>query len=340
MGTQARWKTMTAAAVTAAVAACAFGAWRMLSAPSAPPAPPFPLVIAAPVQLGSGSVFLADQQQLFGAHGLKAEVRTFRLGKQGLQAVMDGKADFAVVADTPFMLAVLRGARIAAVATIFESRKTMALVARRDSGITDFAALDGKRVGTVLGTNAEFFLDTMLEVQGIGRERVRVIDLKPDSLNAGLRAGEVDAVTVWNPDLARLEQEFGARATTLYGQDLFVYRFLLVATQAYIDQHGPQVQQLLATLRQANDFIKDNPEPARAVLGKAIGLAPELLGPSFDPGDYTLVLDQSLLLALSAQTRWAREKGLVKPGPIPDYLDFVRPEPLRAVASDAVRIIR
>lgn len=51
------------------------------------------------------------------------------------------------------------------------------------------------------------------------------------------------------------------------------------------------------------------------------------------------VLDQSLLLALSAQTRWAMAKGLVKAGPAPSHLEFVRPEPLNAVAPDANRMI-
>jgi ABC-type nitrate/sulfonate/bicarbonate transport system substrate-binding protein len=118
-----------------------------------------------------------------------------------------------------------------------------------------------------------------------------------------------------------------------------VYRFLLVAKRAYIDAHGAQVQQLLTALRHSNDYIKNNPEPARTLLGAEVGMAPHLLQHAFDPTDFTLVLDQSLLLALSAQMRWANAKGLVKPGPVPSYREFVRAEPLNAVAPDANRMI-
>ena len=332
-------KTIGVAALLAAVSVAVLLAWRQ-AVPAAPSGPAFSMTVGVPTQLSAGAVFVADQRQLFAQQGLAVGIQRFLLGKLALAAVLDGKADFAIVAETPFALAVLRGARIATLGTVFESRKSIAIAARGDSGVSDTASLAGKRIGTVLGTNAEFFLDTMLEVHGVERAQVEVIDLKAGDLVAALRSKRVDAITAWNPDLARIVQESGGRGVLLYGEDLFVHRFLLVARQDYIDANGPQVKALLAALRQANDFIKGNPEQARSMLGPEVGLSPALLEPSFDPTDFTLVLDQSLLLAISVQMRWAAAKGLVKAGAAPNYLDFMRPEPLTAVAPDAVRIIR
>ncbi len=336
MSRSMRWKLMT----VAMIALLGLAAWQLGTrlAPGARAAP-YPLTVAMPVQLSAGALYVAEQQQLFAQQGLAVNYQRFLLGKQALQAVLDGDADVAIVADTPFMLAVLHGEKIAALATVYASRKTIAIVGRRASGVTDTSTLAGKRVGTILGTNAEFFLDTMLDVHGVKRDQVTVAGFKPDELSAAFRDGKVDAVTVWNPDLARLEQEFGAQAVTFYGEDLFVYRFVLVAKQAYIDSHGAQLRQLLAAIKQANSVIRQQPEATRAMLGKAIGLAPALLVHAFDPTDYTLVLDQSLLLSLSAQTRWAIAKGLVKPGPAPDHRQYVRSAALDAVAPDANRII-
>jgi ABC-type nitrate/sulfonate/bicarbonate transport system substrate-binding protein len=338
MNIEPRWKRYGMA--LAVLAGAAFAAWhagarRPLAASAA-----VPISIAVPVQLSAGAFFVADQQQLFAQQGLAVQLKRFLLGKQALQLVLDGGADFAVVADTPFVLALLKGEPIATLATVYSSRRSIAIVGRRDSGVSDTASLAGKRVGAVLGTNAEFFLDTMLEVHGVERGQVQVVNLKPDELTSAFRARRVDAVAVWNPDLALLGQEFGPQAVAIYGQDLFVYRFLLVARQAYIDSHGAQVRQLLTALRQGNDFIKDNPELARTRLGAALGMEPRLLVHAFDPTDFTQVLDQSLLLTLSAQMRWAMAKGLAAPGPLPSYQDFVRAGPLEAVAPDANRIIR
>jgi ABC-type nitrate/sulfonate/bicarbonate transport system substrate-binding protein len=339
MGLYQRWKAITAG-VAALLVAAALAAWR-LAAPdlAGSPGPAFPINIAMPVQLAAGAVFLADKRNLFANQALAVKPQRVLLGKQALQAVLDNRADFAIVADTPFMLAVLKGARIAALATVYESRKTMAILGRRDSGVHDVDTLEGKRIGTVFGTNAEFFLDTMLDVHGVDRDNMEVSNMPLDALPAAFRNRQIDALTVWDPDLARLEQEFGPKVVTIYGEDLFVYRFVLVARQDYIATHAAQVRRFLTALKQSNDFIRENPDQARTLLGAEVNLAPDLLKHSFDPADYTLVLDQSLLLALSAQIRWAHAKGLVKPGPIPDYREFVRSEPLSAVVPDANRMI-
>lgn len=333
-----RW-TKAAALAAVLLAGAAWIAWRQ-AGPARPAGPDFVMTVAVPTQLASGAVFLADQQQLFAQQGLVVKQRRFELGKQALQTVLEGGADIAIVADTPFILAVLKGEPIATMATVYESRKTIAILGHRDSAVLDSRSLAGKRVGTPFGTNAEFFLDTMLDVHGVERASVQFVNMPPDRLVAAFRARQIDAMTVWNPDLTRLEQELGPKVVTMYGEDVFVYRFLLVAKQAYIDAHGPQVQQLLIALRRANDYIKDNPEPARALLGAEVGMAPHLLKYAFDPTDFTLVLDQSLLLALSAQMRWAVAKGLAAPGSMPNYQQFVRPAPLSAVAPEANRMIR
>ena len=69
-------------------------------------------------------------------------------------------------------------------------------------------------------------------------------------------------------------------------------------------------------------------------------MAPALLARSFDPNDFTLGLDQSLLLALSDQARWAEEKNMVPSKDVPDFRDFVRAAPLTALMPEANKIIR
>lgn len=336
MGTKLRWKL--AVALAAMLLAAAWLAW-FSPAPARRSGPAFAMTLAIPTQLASGAVFVAADRQLFEQQGLAVTQKTFALGKQALQMVLDGGADIAIVADTPFILAVLKGERIAALATVYESRNSIAILGHRDSGVHDTGSLEGKRIGTPFGTNAEFFLDTMLDVHGVDRAGLQFVNMTPERLEFAFRTRKIDAMTVWNPELTRIEQEFGAKVVTIYGEDLFVYRFLLVAKQSYVDRHGAQLERLLNALRLSNDYIKENPEPARTLMGAEVGMAPHLLKRSFDPTDYTLVLDQSLLLALSAQMRWAEAKGLVKPGLTPDYREFVRPEPLSAVAPDANRMI-
>ncbi len=330
-----RW-SLVAAVMVALLASLA---WWLLPARRAD-RPLMPVTIAWPVQMCIGALAVAIDYQLPRQHGLAISSQKFLLGKDALDAVLLGKADFAMVADTPFMLAVMRGERIATVGTVFASRRTMALMARGDRAIDTPAALGGKRLGTIIGTNAQYFLDSLLQVHGLASSDATVVALKAEQIVSALRDGSVDAVTVWNPDLSRLQQELGTGVRTFYGEDIFVYRFLLVGKQDYLDRHPDQLKAVLRMIGEANRVIKDKPAAAAAIIGREIGLDPAEMARTFDANDFGLSLDQSLLLALSAQSRWAIAKGIVPTTQVPNFLDYLRIAPLEAVAPDAVKIIR
>src|SRR4051812_19492302 len=123
METKLGWKRYGVPMAAAILAGIAFAAWQMAARSPAAALPANPLSIALPIQLSAGAFFVADQQQLFAQQGLVVQLKRFLLGKQALQQMLDGGADFAVVADTPFVLALLKGERIAALATVYSSRK-------------------------------------------------------------------------------------------------------------------------------------------------------------------------------------------------------------------------
>ena len=311
--------------------------WLVRPVLSAPPAVIAKMTLALPTQISAGALFVATERNFFAEQGLAVTTSTHVLGREALQAVLLGKADLAVLADTPFMFAVMKGEKIATVATIFGSRKTLAVLGRKDRHITRAEDLDGKTIGTMFGTNAQYFLDGLLLAHGVPRNSVTVVDIAPESLEAALRDGRVDAITSFNPKLA---DAVGERATTIYGEDLFVYRFMVVGKQSYIDSHPTEVRLLLAAIEQGNRFIHDQPASAKTAIGKAIGHSPALMTKYFEPNDFQITLDQSLLLSLGDQTRWAMRQRLVPDGPVPNYLDYVRQAPLDALQPSANKIIR
>ncbi|GAA4034802.1 ABC transporter substrate-binding protein [Actimicrobium antarcticum] len=298
------------------------------------------VVIALPSQVSSGAAFVAKNKKLFERHGVNVTVQPFALGMQALKSVLDGHANLAVVADTPFMFAVMRGEKIAILSSLFDSRKTMAMVGRKDRGISRMHDLNGKTIGTIFGTNAHFYLDTLLVAEGIDRSSVRVVDMKTaDGLMAALKNGEVDAVTAWHPLLSQLQRDLREQVVVLLDPDIFVYRFVLAATQEYIASHPVEVRSVLAALDESMDFVNARPAEAKDIIGQAIGMDPALLSSAFDPADFSLSLDQALLLGLSDQTRWALKRGLVPAQEVPNYLDHLRQEPLESVLPNAIKVI-
>jgi ABC-type nitrate/sulfonate/bicarbonate transport system substrate-binding protein len=73
---------------------------------------------------------VAEMQGYYRKEGLDAVPHRHSTGKAALNEVLEGTADFATVAETPFMLAIMKGADISIIATIQSSNKNNAVVAK------------------------------------------------------------------------------------------------------------------------------------------------------------------------------------------------------------------
>ena len=142
--------------------------------------------MAIGTQLQSTLVYVALSKGYFLNEGLDVQPQMHSSGKKALESVLDGKADFATVAETPVMFSVLRGDRIFIIANIESSSMNNGVLARPDAGIARATDLKGKRIGFTPGTNADFFLDSFLAAQGLTRKEISAVALAPEELQDAL----------------------------------------------------------------------------------------------------------------------------------------------------------
>jgi NitT/TauT family transport system substrate-binding protein len=304
----------------------------------APSRAPVPITIASSMNFQGGLMHLAVGRGLLGAHGLDATVQPHAFGKLALEAMLRGQADVATVAETPVVLAALRGEPLAVIATIATATRSTVVVARREAGIAVARDLAGKKVGLPHGTTADFFLDSLLLRHGVDRSSLREVELRPEQMGDALARGEVDAVAVWYPTVATLQQRLGERAVLLDAADIYFETYELVARPEWVRRHRPAAERLLAALLEAEALVRRQPDGAHREMAAALGVAPGLL-PS-DLMDFRVRLDQSLLVLMEEQARWALRAGLVVGAPPRDLLGLLEPGPLAAVRPDSVRLIR
>lgn len=331
----ARLKPRHWLALACALAALAVLAWYFARTE---PAPRQSVRLAIPSALPSGTMLIAMDQDLFGRQGLDVQMSHHGLGTLALKEVIEGRADLAVVADTPFMFGVMRGERIAVLGSVMSSRHGAAILARRDRGVARMSDLEGKTLGLPLGSNMQYFADVMLLTHKVPPGSVQLVDLKADEIVSALESGRVDAVASWNPYLAELEQHMVGNTVRFSGEEMFTLRFLLVGRQDYIATHGDAVRRVLAAANQATHFVHQNPDEARRVLAGAMKVSADLAEKIFEPRDYELRLDEALLMALDDQTRWATRRALVQ-GSVPNYLHYLHLDSLATVAPRAVTVI-
>lgn len=305
-----------------------------------PVSPVSTVTIAVPTQINSALAIVATSQGLFQKADVNVISKPFVLGRDALKSVIDGKADLAVVADTPLMFSLHDGNKLDIIASISQGRRSLAVVTHNDRGIKTLKDLSGKSVGLSMGTNLTYFLDMILQTQGIPSSEVNLVDLKTSDVILAFKTGRVDAAVVFQPFISKLETELGSRIKVFYGEDVYAFRFLLVGKPLYIDRHPEEIKRVLRALIAAEQLVRDRPAEARKAVGKAVNVDDALMAKLFNTEDYAISLDQAMLLALDDQTRWAMRRGIIGPGPIPNYLENVKYQYLEAVLPAAVKIIR
>ncbi|MHB8709169.1 MAG: ABC transporter substrate-binding protein, partial [Desulfuromonadales bacterium] len=276
----------------------------------------------------------------FREEGLEVTLQLHSYGKSALQSVLDGKADLATVADTPVMFAMMKGASPSVLATIQTSTRNTAIVARKDRGIGAAADLRGRRVGVAIGSNADYYLDLYLVLNALARKDVVVVELKPEEMADALLQGRVDAVTTWNPLVSKLRLALGDRGTVLRVDSAFTETFNIVSLRELTRQRPEMIRRFLQALVKAEDFVAANPRESQRIISAFCGIDSEVLEVIWDDFHFKTSLNQSLLVALEDQARWAIKNGMTDRRDLPDFFAALYTEGLTSVKPDAVRIIR
>jgi NitT/TauT family transport system substrate-binding protein len=296
-------------------------------------------IAVMPHSFTSYSVFVAREKGFFQEKGVEVQLKHYPQGKATLAALKEEEADFAVSSETPFIRAVLSGDEISTVAVTLRAHRHLAVVARRDRGIEKVADLQGKRVGVTEGSNGEYFLDVVLRMHGLGRERIEVVHLVPGKMTEALAAGEVDAIATWNPQMRESRDRLGANGVAFDAHGLYSPQFLLVSSSHYINAKPETTQRVLGALIKASAFIRDSPDAARLAAAKHMKTEPETLRRLSADYEFDISLNQSLLTILENQTEWLLTQGPPGSREAPVYLEHIDLRALEAVSPFAVGII-
>lgn len=289
--------------------------------------------------VGTGLVFIAQAKGYFAKEGLDVTLQPYTTGKTALDVVLAGRADLATVADIPIMFAVTKGQPVSIIATIATVEKDPGIIGRKDKGVLTLADLNGKRIGVTLGTSGHFVLDTFLIRQKLSTDDVTLRDLQPQELADALLRGDVDAVATWEPYLGALRTQLGVNGMIFYSQGIYELPWNLAGTRHYVVNHPETLKKLLRALVRAEQFYKEDPNAARQIIANAINEKLENLLEVWPTYRFNVTLNQSLLLVLEDETRWAIKNSLIARSDMPNYLDHLYLDALKAVKPRSVTVI-
>lgn len=283
-------------------------------------------------------LFVAYDKNLFGEQNLDVTSHESVAGRFAFDAVLAGKAGFATVAETPCVHAALQGEKFYILATLASSNSQIHCIARNDHGVSKPEDLKGKKVGVLVGTTNEFYMEQFLKRCGLSRDDVEVANLKPPESAAAFVAGEVDAAFTQQPYILEMKKQLGDRATVFPAGDFYTITFNLICLPEFAEKNPELVTRVLRVVLHGAQFIKDNPDESISLVAKRLKMDPETLRNIWDIYDFEIVLNPSLLKQMREQAEWSIERGLASTDKIPDFRRYVYDKPLRSIKPEAVTI--
>ena len=208
--------------------------------------------------------------------GVQLKWVEFPAGPQLLEGLNVGAVDIGFVGEAPPIFAQAAGAKFVYIGNDPAAPEAEAVVVPKDSAIRTVADLKGRKVALNKGSNVHFLLVRALEKHGLKYSDIQPVFLPPADARAAFEKGSVDAWVIWDPFLAAVEKQSGARIL-VDGRGIVQNYAYYLAERGFAQQH-PQVIQALFDDNQAQAaYVKANVKAAAAVIAPLQGLEPEVV---------------------------------------------------------------
>ncbi len=284
-------------------------------------------------------VWIAENRSYFQKEGLNVEIREFESGRTALQKMLsDGDIDIVTAAQTPVIFHSFMRNDYAIIGNMVSSYSDVKLLARRDRDIKNSSDLKGKTVGITAGSSAHFFLSLFLIHNKLTLSDIKIVDLEATRLPQALVDGTVDAISIWEPHIFRAQKALGDKAFVLPSSGIYREDFYFIARKDFIKNNPNAIKQFLMAIQKGEEFLQQKNTEAVEIVAKRLAMDKEVLMTIWKDFQFRLSLDQTFLIALEDEARWAIRNKFTDVKKVPNYLEFIHTKTLKEVNPSAVSI--
>ncbi|MBN3818448.1 ABC transporter substrate-binding protein, partial [Paraburkholderia sp. Se-20369] len=140
------------------------------------------------------------------ATGYKVRFRKLDSGADVIRALASGSVQLGEAGSSPIAAGLSQGLDISLFWILDNINDAEALVARNGSGVTNVAALKGKKIGVPFVSTSHFHTLVALQAAGVNPNDVKIVNLRPPEVAAAWTRGDIDATYIWDPVLAKVKQ--------------------------------------------------------------------------------------------------------------------------------------
>ena len=152
--------------------------------------------------------------------------------------------------------------------------------------------------------------------------------------------GETDAVVLWDPYRSQVENGLRDKVIVWPVQSSQPTFCVAVARQDWISKHPQIVSRFLASLAEAEKYLQNHPAEVKTFVQEKLNYDKAYMEVIWPRQQFALSLDQSLIMAMEDEARWMITNNLTPEKNVPDFLNYLYIDGLKAIKPEAVNIIR
>ena len=191
------------------------------------------------------------------------------------------------------------------------------------------------------GVLSQLFLDLFMMKHGLAQNEVVRVFMEPEAFQSALAKGEIDGFSMTNRMINAAATALGDKSVVFAEPGLNPILGIL-STRPDIPLNLQATPRLLRALIRAEQFVKNDPAAAKELVAKENRISPREIECLWARTTIDVALPNFLFVHLEDQYRWQVERGGSQGlgGGMPNYLDLVLPEYLRAIKPDAVSVVK
>ena len=225
----------------------------------------------------------------------------FPAGPQLLEGLNVGSVDVGYVGEAPPIFAQAAGADFIYIGNDPAAPEAEAIVVPKDSAVRSLADLKGKKIALNKGSNVHYLLVRALEKAGLKYADIQPVFLPPADARAAFEKGAVDAWAIWDPFLAAVEKQSGARILVDGRGGVANNHQFYLAARAFAQKRPDAIKALFDDSVEQGRWIKAN-------LGQAAALIAPLQGLDTSVVELSLQRYQFAVTSLSAAVAAEQQK--------------------------------
>ena len=261
--------------------------------------------------------WVAKDRKFFEKYNIDAELTQYSGGPDLADATMAGEMDFGSSGTATWMPRFVRSNALLIVGTTATSTDNFKMAALKS--IKSLADLKGKRVGTVTGSTTDYLWALVARKLSVPESGLDEVAVTPPELPAALDRNDIQAFFSWEPWPTKAMEISGPDKVHILassGDVGYFQSFVIVGNKKFIAANPDATARVLAALRDASDYLKQDPASAIQIAAARNKMTPKMA--EYIIGLYNFKLDFADTILTGAQTEeaWMRTKNRLKGDPI------------------------